>query len=380
MYELGVPHPLHVHSSNLGLWPATSTSTLGDHHRVSRDCPIAPDAHPVPQLTAPRGRSQVLLRRATALPRRSTRRRIRRSACDVGQVTLRPDGDGQSGDSMSPVPRTRRSRSRAECTVVHGHRAAMPGAVSCRFKLSRPELSSTRCSGPSGSRSSCSINDPWRVFLTTDHPNGGAVHQLSAPHPAADGSVPSANEQLGRIQPDARAAEHCCVAASITRVLTLYEIAILTTISAGSGCSVSLKDRGHLGDGAYAADITVYRDNRRSRGDVHHALVRLQATAKRLSRDGKHDRRWSDGRLRTRSNRSTIAVDREVSCAGLLREVHVGSGRSTCRSHRHRATMSCVIAAMAPRLMPVTTCFGRVPSVIRNGVTIDDDLRRGLWR
>ena len=23
------------------------------------------------------------------------------------------------------------------------------------------------------------IEDPWRVFLTTDHPNGGAVHDLS---------------------------------------------------------------------------------------------------------------------------------------------------------------------------------------------------------
>jgi formylmethanofuran dehydrogenase subunit A len=31
------------------------------------------------------------------------------------------------------------------------------------------------------------IRDPWRVYLTTDHPNGGPVHDLPAPDPAADG-------------------------------------------------------------------------------------------------------------------------------------------------------------------------------------------------
>ena len=31
------------------------------------------------------------------------------------------------------------------------------------------------------------VEDPWRVFLTTDHPNGAPVHQLPAPDPPADG-------------------------------------------------------------------------------------------------------------------------------------------------------------------------------------------------
>jgi formylmethanofuran dehydrogenase subunit A len=98
------------------------------------------------------------------------------------------------------------------------------------------------------------VNDPWRVFLTTDHPNGAPF--TTYPHLIRllmDRTF--RNEQLRRLHPGAQAAT---TLGTLTREYTLYEIAIMTR--AGPARSLGLKDRGHLGPGA-CADITVYDDN-----------------------------------------------------------------------------------------------------------------------
>jgi len=98
------------------------------------------------------------------------------------------------------------------------------------------------------------VNDPWRVVLTTDHPNGGPF--TSYPHLIRllmDRSFRA--EQLAKLHPDVAA--HAALN-SIKRELTLYEIAIMTR--AAPARLLGLKDRGHLGAGA-AADIAVYRDD-----------------------------------------------------------------------------------------------------------------------
>src|SRR6185436_20372222 len=97
------------------------------------------------------------------------------------------------------------------------------------------------------------VKDPWRVFLTTDHPNGAPF--TSYPHLIRllmDRKF--RNEKLAQIHPEAAA--HSQLAA-LQREYSLYEIAIMTR--AAPARSVGLSDRGHLGAGA-AADITVYRD------------------------------------------------------------------------------------------------------------------------
>src|SRR5690606_32938655 len=94
----------------------------------------------------------------------------------------------------------------------------------------------------------------WRVFLTTDHPNGAPF--TCYPHLIRllmDKSF--RNDMMQKIHPDAIAAS---TLPSLDREYTLYEIAILTR--AGPARSLGLKDRGHLGVGA-CADITVYEDN-----------------------------------------------------------------------------------------------------------------------
>jgi formylmethanofuran dehydrogenase subunit A len=97
------------------------------------------------------------------------------------------------------------------------------------------------------------VNDPWRLFLTTDHPNGAPF--TSYPHLIRllmDKSF--RRDMMGKIDATAQAYS---TLGSIEREYTLYEIAIMTR--AGPAKSLGLKDRGHLGVGA-SADITVYTD------------------------------------------------------------------------------------------------------------------------
>ncbi|HEY7690174.1 MAG TPA: formylmethanofuran dehydrogenase subunit A [Dongiaceae bacterium] len=97
------------------------------------------------------------------------------------------------------------------------------------------------------------VQDPWRVFLTTDHPNGAPF--TTYPHLIRllmDRDF--RDDRLRSINKHAAAASHL---RGIKREYTLSEIAILTR--AGPARILGLSDRGHLGPGA-AADIVVYAD------------------------------------------------------------------------------------------------------------------------
>ena len=98
-----------------------------------------------------------------------------------------------------------------------------------------------------------SVEDPWRIFLTTDHPNGAPF--TSYPHLIRllmDRSF--RNEAFAKLNLDAQAMSNLN---SLSREYSLYDIAIMTR--AGAAKLIGLNDRGHLGVGA-GADITVYTD------------------------------------------------------------------------------------------------------------------------
>ena len=94
--------------------------------------------------------------------------------------------------------------------------------------------------------------DPWRVVLSTDHPNGGsflsypALIQLLMDRTVRD-------EALKRVNPKLLAG--CALADGLTREYTLNEIAIITR--AGPARQLGLTQKGHLGAGA-DADVTIY--------------------------------------------------------------------------------------------------------------------------
>ena len=95
-------------------------------------------------------------------------------------------------------------------------------------------------------------SDPWRVVLSTDHPNGGsfmaypALIRLLMDRTYRD-------EQLARVEP--RLLAGTALADGLSREYTLNEIAIITR--AGPARILGLRSKGHLGVGA-DADVTVY--------------------------------------------------------------------------------------------------------------------------
>jgi formylmethanofuran dehydrogenase subunit A len=94
--------------------------------------------------------------------------------------------------------------------------------------------------------------DPWRVVLSTDHPNGGsflsypALIQLLMSRTVRD-------DTLKRLNP--RFLTGSALADGLSREYTLNEIAIVTR--AGPARLLGLATKGHLGVGA-DADVTVY--------------------------------------------------------------------------------------------------------------------------
>jgi formylmethanofuran dehydrogenase subunit A len=95
------------------------------------------------------------------------------------------------------------------------------------------------------------ISDPWRIFFTTDHPNGAPF----TTYPEIFALIMSRDaraEALARLPQQAVA---MTTLPSIGREYSLQEIAIMTR--AAPAKLLGLKDRGHLGEGALA-DIAVY--------------------------------------------------------------------------------------------------------------------------
>jgi len=95
------------------------------------------------------------------------------------------------------------------------------------------------------------IKDPWRIFLTTDHPNGGCFWRYPEIIRLLM-DVEFRKEQVKRLP---EAAKSRIVLADLDREYTLSEIAIVT--SAGPARALGLSAKGHLGVGA-DADVTVY--------------------------------------------------------------------------------------------------------------------------
>ncbi|NIQ05587.1 MAG: formylmethanofuran dehydrogenase subunit A, partial [Candidatus Korarchaeota archaeon] len=96
--------------------------------------------------------------------------------------------------------------------------------------------------------------DPWRILMTTDHPNGGPF--TSYPRVISWFMSKKAREATARrINRRARSRS---LLPSIDRELTFYEIAIMTR--AGQAKALGLKNKGHLGIGA-DADIAIYDMN-----------------------------------------------------------------------------------------------------------------------
>jgi len=240
--ELGVPHPLHIHGSNLGV-AGNIASTL-----QTIDALEGLPAH----LThvqfhaygneGPKKFSSAALQLADAVNANP------QISIDVGQIvfgqTVTASGDTMRQFAQSALGSPRKwvgadIEATAGCGVVpfRYREASYVNALQWAIGLEIFLL----------------VKNPWQVVLTTDHPNGGPF--TSYPHLIRllmDRSF--RDEQLARLHPEVVAS---CALGSMARELTLDEIAIMTR--AAPAKLLGLTDRGRLGPGA-AADIAVYRD------------------------------------------------------------------------------------------------------------------------
>ncbi len=114
------------------------------------------------------------------------------------------------------------------------------------------------------------IKDPWRVFLTTDHPNAGPF--MFYPHIIKLLMDKDFRDEMLTELP--KRVHERTVLAEINREYSLDEIAIITR--AGTAKALGLMNKGHLGIGA-DADIAIY-----SKGEVE----RMFSSARYVLKDG----------------------------------------------------------------------------------------------
>jgi formylmethanofuran dehydrogenase subunit A len=95
------------------------------------------------------------------------------------------------------------------------------------------------------------IEDPWRIFLTTDHPNGGCFWR----YPEIIRLLMDVEFRKAEVKKLPAKAQERIVLGDLDRQYTLSEVVIIT--SAGPARSLGLTQKGHLGVGA-DADVAIY--------------------------------------------------------------------------------------------------------------------------
>ena len=240
--ELGVPHPLHIHGSNLGV-AGNIRSTLETIEALeglpAHLTHIQFHAYGTEGPKKFSSAAQQIAEAVNANPQISI---------DIGQVMF-----GQtvtaSGDTMRQYAQSDLANPRK---WVGADIEGMAGCGVVPFRY-REQSYVNALQWVIGLEIFLLVKNPWQVVLTTDHPNGGPF--TSYPHLIRllmDRSF--REEQLARLHPEVVSQ---CALRSITREMTLDEIAVMTR--SGPAKLLGIPDRGQLGVGA-AADIAVYRE------------------------------------------------------------------------------------------------------------------------
>lgn len=239
VHELGLPHPLHVHCNNLGIAGNVETALATIEAAEGLPLHLAHLQFYAYGKEGPRGFSSAAARLAEAV------NAAKNVTVDVGQVMF-----GQTVTISSDVLRQFNARNGArpkKYAIIDGD-ANGGGIVAYDYR--RNDFYNA-VQWAAGLELFLLGNDPWRVFFTTDHPNG-------APFTAYPDILALLMDRDLRAQWMAALPKEAMAAttlASIAREYTLNEIAIMTR--AAPARLLGLKDRGQLGAGA-VADIAVY--------------------------------------------------------------------------------------------------------------------------
>ena len=242
--ELGLPHPVHIHCNNLGHSGNYKTTietmkAAGDHRAhithiqfhsyggetgknpISMAAEIAAYVNDHPNISADVG--QVMFGKSTIMTADApVAHLLRRLGKDKRWVNA--DTECESGCGIIPFSYQER---------IYTH--ALQWAIGLELFLL--------------------TKDPWRMVLSTDHPNGGSfmsypkLIRLLMDREFRDAEIKRVNQ---------RAIRKTSLMDGLSREYTLNEIAIVTR--AGPARILGLRNKGHLGPGA-DADITIYEED-----------------------------------------------------------------------------------------------------------------------
>ncbi len=261
VHEIGLAHPLHVHCSNLGV-PGNIASTLATIR--------AADGLPIHLTHAqfhcygdegPYGMSSAAAQLAEAMSRHPN------VTIDVGQVMF-----GQTVTISADTMHQFRNRSYArprKSALVDIECEAGCGVVPFRYRR-RQFVHSLQWA--IGLELFLMIDDPSRVFLTTDHPNGGPF--TTYPHLIRLLGDHSFRETaLAEIHPEAAASSQ------LRGLHREYDLGQLATMTRSAPAAIlGLSDRGTLAPGA-VADVVIY--------EQHEDLERMFASPRYVFRQGR---------------------------------------------------------------------------------------------
>jgi len=240
--ELKIPHPLHLHCNNLGA-PGNYTTTLetmkaleGNRAHMAH---LQFHAYGGDDWHTMRSESQAIADYFNAHPNLT---------CDAGAVlfgnavTITADGPWQhllyqlTGRKWGNID----VENETGCGIVpYSYKGSnLVNAVQWAVGLELLLL----------------IKDPWRIFLTTDHPNGACFWR----YPEIIHMLMNAAFRRERVKKLPEKVLPRIVLPDLNREYSLYEIAIIT--SAGPARALGLKNKGQLGVGA-DADIAIYHEN-----------------------------------------------------------------------------------------------------------------------
>ena len=239
--ELRLPHPVHIHCNNLGMpgnWETTLDTmqslegfrghiTHAQFHSYgggdadentfnSKVIPLADYVNSHPNITIDVG--QVLFGETTSMTGDGPLGYFLSKV--YGGKWFSGDTEMESGCGITPIKYRNKS-------LVH----ALQWAIGLEWYLL--------------------VQDPWRVVMSTDHPNGGSF----LAYPQIIRLLMDRTYRRDILQTCHPLVRERSTLADLDREYTLNEIAIITR--AGPARILGLKDKGHLGPGA-DADITIY--------------------------------------------------------------------------------------------------------------------------
>ena len=238
--RLGLPHPVHIHCNNLGV-AGNAPTTLATMQALAGQ--RAHFTHlQFHCYGGERGKSwssaaAAVIEYVNAHPEVSV---------DVGQVMF---GPAMTITADAPVEYLLHKSSGRRWTNIDIELESGCGIVPLTYK---EKAAVSALQWTVGLELFLLSGDPWRVVLSTDHPNGASFRSYPALiQLLMDRAV--RDEQIKRLNP--RFLAGSALADGLAREYTLNEIAIVTR--AGPARLLGLRDKGHLGVGA-DADVTVY--------------------------------------------------------------------------------------------------------------------------